>query len=296
MLRDERMAAYVNLAPKIERGDVYSEVTKLVKQKVAEDAKNPECPKRELAEKISPLITRKLLKQSVMTSVYGVTEYGVKGQVKRWLMDPTAVNNFEFQKVFPESTEQYLKECAIYLAKHTTNAIGQTNTPAWLSMLWLKDCAKKIAKHGYRVCWMTPLNLPCTQPYADATLQIPTSLQRVTVHTHEGVPNFMKQSSAFPPNFVHSLDSTHCLLTARAMHRHGMEFASIHDSFWAHACNVDKLNELLRDEFIHLHSRPLLQHLYQSFVTRYPELDFAPPPQPSFFDLESVRKSEYFFS
>lgn len=27
----------------------------------------------------------------------------------------------------------------------------------------------------------------------------------------------------------------------------GITFAAVHDSYWTHACNVDKLNELLRE-------------------------------------------------
>lgn len=34
--------------------------------------------------------------------------------------------------------------------------------------------------------------------------------------------NVQKQRSAFPPNFVHSLDSTHMLLTAKACSENGM--------------------------------------------------------------------------
>ena len=37
--------------------------------------------------------------------------------------------------------------------------------------------------------------------------------------------NVQRQKSAFPPNYVHSLDSTHMMLTATACRRAGVEFA-----------------------------------------------------------------------
>lgn len=45
----------------------------------------------------------------------------------------------------------------------------------------------------------------------------------------------------------------------------GITFAAVHDSYWTHACHVDKLNELLRDQFVRLHSQPLLEDLRDSF-------------------------------
>jgi DNA-directed RNA polymerase len=36
-----------------------------------------------------------------------------------------------------------------------------------------------------------------------------------------------RQRSAFPPNFVHSLDSSHMMMTALACHEAGLTFAGI---------------------------------------------------------------------
>ena len=44
-----------------------------------------------------------------------------------------------------------------------------------------------------------------------------------------------KQRSAFPPNFIHSVDSAHMMMTAVACHEAGLTFAGVHDSFWTHA-------------------------------------------------------------
>jgi DNA-directed RNA polymerase len=54
---------------------------------------------------------------------------------------------------------------------------------------------------------------------------IETNLQTLVVRDEWGPTtkvNVMKQRSAFPPNFVHSLDSTHMLMTAKACSEKGV--------------------------------------------------------------------------
>ena len=59
-------------------------------------------------------------------------------------------------------------------------------------------------------------------------------------------PITLKQRNAFPPNFIHSLDSSHMMLTALYCQRKGITFASVHDCFWTHACTVDSMNKVIR--------------------------------------------------
>jgi DNA-directed RNA polymerase, mitochondrial len=70
-----------------------------------------------------------------------------------------------------------------------------------------------------------------------------------------------KQITAFPPNFVHSLDSTHLLRTAVKFSERGGVFAGVHDSYWTHACDCDVLAQVLREEFVTLYSEPVLSQL-----------------------------------
>jgi DNA-directed RNA polymerase, mitochondrial len=85
--------------------------------------------------------------------------------------------------------------------------------------------------------WTTPLGLPIVQPYRKTKRkQVMTALQTVFISDPnspaEGemifflsklrqtdlvsLVNSIKQASAFPPNFIHSLDATHMMLTALA--------------------------------------------------------------------------------
>lgn len=68
------------------------------------------------------------------------------------------------------------------------------------------------------VIWTTPLGLPVVQPYRKPTKkQVMTALQSVYI-ADPNAPSEVspqKQATAFPPNFIHSLDATHMLLTAQ---------------------------------------------------------------------------------
>lgn len=62
------------------------------------------------------------------------------------------------------------------------------------------------------VCWITPLGLPVVQPYRQmSSLVVKTLLQDVLIAENDDqLPvSVARQKSAFPPNYVHSLDSTH---------------------------------------------------------------------------------------
>lgn len=57
-------------------------------------------------------------------------------------------------------------------------------------------------------------------------------------------PNVMKQRNAFPPNFIHSLDSTHMMLTSLHCEKAGITFVSVHDCFWTHPKTVHIMNKV----------------------------------------------------
>lgn len=91
-----------------------------------------------------------------------------------------------------------------------------------------------------------------------------------------GPVNVRKQATAFPPNFIHSLDASHMLKSAIACDRAGLTFASVHDSFWTHASDVDTLNVVLREAFIRMHSGDLVKKLRDEFLERYKGHYFMP--------------------
>ena len=123
-------------------------------------------------------------------------------------------------------------------------------------------------------------------------------------------PNTMKQRNGFPPNFVHSLDSTHMMLTSLYLWTRGCTFSSVHDCYWTHASDVEIMNQVCREQFVNLHQQPILNDLSKHFQNVYldenlPISDitmskakqlFSDVPTKGKLDLELVKKSVYFFS
>jgi DNA-directed RNA polymerase len=96
-------------------------------------------------------------------------------------------------------------------------------------------------------------------------------LQRIVCieWTIETPVNAQKQRATFPANFIHSLDATHMIMSAIVCKEHGLNFAAIHDSFWTHACDIDTMNKVIREQFIKLHKQSLMENLRNEFIERY---------------------------
>ncbi|KAH1127032.1 hypothetical protein GYH30_015857 [Glycine max] len=286
--RDDLEAAAVNLVAKEKPADVYTEIAVRVYDIMRQDSnKDPDTfPNALLAKVLIDQIDRKLVKQTVMTSVYGVTYIGAREQIKRRLGEKGFVTD-----------DRLLYAASCYAAKVTLAALGEVFEAARGIMGWLGDCAKVIACENQAVCWTTPLGLPVVQPYCKTErYQIRTSLQLLALQREGSAVSVKKQRSAFPPNFVHSLDSSHMMMTALACNDAGLCFAGVHDSFWTHPCDVEKMNQILREKFVELYNMPILENLLEGFQTTYPGLAFPPLPKRGDFDLQKVLDSPYFFN
>ncbi|KIY48560.1 DNA/RNA polymerase, partial [Fistulina hepatica ATCC 64428] len=296
---DNQGARQVNLSAADRPSDVYTHVGNMVEKIIDADAAKGD----PIAVMLQGKITRKVVKQTVMTTVYGVTFVGAREQISKQLRD---------RKDIPE------EDCwaaSAYLAKLVLGCIGNLFSGAKDIMTWLSLSARLIAKsipetrlaealadfkvekekammtatslarkpavlpRGFLqkefmtpVVWTTPMGLPIVQPYRKMTKrQIITPIQTVYLidpNVTNGV-NSTKQASAFPPNFIHSLDATHMMLTALRCNSANLTFASVHDSYWTHACDIDHMSEIIRDTFIALHSADVLERLRREFIIRY---------------------------
>ncbi|CAN0414773.1 unnamed protein product [Pylaiella littoralis] len=303
---DAKGGAQVNLVPSDQPQDVYTGVCDIVKKKVAleastvppEDATEAELEQHRIAKMVDGLIDRKVVKQTVMTSVYGVTFVGARKQIQSVLGDKM-VKKTEASGVPSEEVEDDIRKAAAYVAKHTMKVLEELFTEARNTMNWLKAVAQLISKKGQPMSWITPLGLPVLQPYRRTNMfQVQTLLQGVHVREDsDKLPISVKrQTTAFPPNFVHSLDSTHMMLTAVEMEKAGVPFAAVHDSYWVHAGNVDLMNDQLRQCFVDLYSGPILENLHESLQMRYPTIEFPPIPERGTLVLDDVKSSKYFFN
>ncbi|KAA1068694.1 DNA-directed RNA polymerase [Puccinia graminis f. sp. tritici] len=301
----------VNLVPGEKPGDVYSKVAVEVAKLVDFDAANG----HDIAKALKGHIKRKVVKQTVMTTVYGVTFVGAREQIKRQLKDLGVI----------PIPNLYIS--AAYVATLVLRSIGEVFKGAVAIQKWLTIVARLVSKsipperveslstspstakkqkegegaegvaktkkprpvkrklpgsssaaHDPDVevelmtsmTWTTPLGLVVCQPYrAQNRTQIKTVLQTVYIADpfEPAQADSRSQASAFPPNFIHSLDATHMMLTALACQ--DITFASVHDSYWTHASSVDHMNSKLRESFVRLHTTRILDNLVQEIKHRY---------------------------
>lgn len=321
---DKAGAAQVNLEPGDRPADIYTAVANAVKDEVERDAAdgNP------IAQKLQGNISRKVVKQPVMTNVYGVTFYGAKAQVKKQL-----VEIFPDLRMFDEVNHNKLSH---YIATKIFKSLGSMFQGAQSIQVWLGTCADRIStclspeqiehltsvakekidvkeRKKYRedslrslekhaeaqkglkttavtsresskflnttkplfkssVTWTTPLRIPVVQPYRTASSRrVVTNMQTISLQDPQvwDPVSKRKQLQAFPPNFIHSLDATHMMLSALKCNEIGLTFASIHDSFWTHACDIEKMSVVLRDAFVAMHSEDIIGRLREEFTARY---------------------------
>ncbi|KAI4678408.1 uncharacterized protein J4E84_008663 [Alternaria hordeiaustralica] len=302
-------ARQVNLEPSDRPQDIYTGVAELVKEMVAKDAE------KGLAQAcfINGHITRKVVKRTVMTNVYGVTFMGAKQQVQD-----------ELRNLFPnfEPTKQVssLGSVALYIAYKIFDALGKIFNGAQEIQYWLGECGERIttsitaeqikrikdrfdgadpsgalydpkfkapqkvsagqlkqlnkAMESFTtsIIWTTPLKMPIVQPYRkDGFQKIKTKIQDITVakKSQQDEVDKRKQLQAFPPNFIHSLDASHMLLSALKASEMGLDFAAVHDSFWTHASDIPNLNVILRDAFVRMHTEDIVDRLAAEFTARY---------------------------
>ncbi|KAF7589346.1 DNA-directed RNA polymerase [Aspergillus hancockii] len=287
---DKVGAQQVNLEPSDRPSDVYTGVAEFVKEAVAREAAqgNP------IAKVLNGKITRKIVKQTVMTNVYGVTFMGAMKQVRKQLVDH-----------YPDLSTDDKKNGSLYIARKIFEALGSMFNGAHEIQYWLGDCASRITqslspqqiediakealsptksegpakktndpaqKFRSTVIWTTPLGLPVVQPYrVRKSRRIHTTLQDLSIVDmgSDDVVSKRKQLQAFPPNFIHSLDATHMMLSAIACDRAGLSFSAVHDSFWTHASDVDSMNHILREAFVRMHSDDVVKRLAAEFDVRY---------------------------
>lgn len=260
--RDLMGGKAVNLTPSNSPQDVYSKVLEIVLKRIDEDsciAEDVEDPKllerRKWALIVKNVVNRKVIKQTVMTSVYGVTKIGARAQVQARLMELFTSNS----SVMSAERERELYWAANYVAGLTLVSLHEIFDNAKKIMDWLALVSLMVASEGQTMSWITPLGLPVTQPYRrEAHYAVKTVLQNVILTLNSDLlpVSSKKQKTAFPPNFVHSLDATHMLMTCLKMKEQKLTFAAVHDSYWTHAADVSTMNEVSQFYFPFRFTKP----------------------------------------
>lgn len=297
MLRDYEGGCAVNLVPQELPQDIYARVAEVVSQKVAQDAAEG----NEQALLWLGKVDRKIVKRPVMTLPYGATRYGMRQQLIDELKDQTQKGSCKLKV----ANNDFYWPCD-YLSWIVYTSIGEVVSAARIVMDWLQEAARIASQDGMPINWVTPAGLPVLQAYrktlgkriecliegrkVKTTLQVPTK-----------VIDTRRQAQGIAPNFVHSMDASHLMLTVNeAVSRGVTSFAMVHDSYATHAADSDTLAQTLRETFVRQYqTHDVLDEFRQQIVNQIdPKLaaEIPPVPEKGNLDLNLVKSSMYFFA
>lgn len=270
ILRDEIGGSAVNLINHNKPSDIYGIVAEGVKAYLIAN------PTTEGAEWLKVGVNRKLTKRPVMTLVYGATSSSRREYIQDYL-----------DEVGGEAD-------ASFMTKVMTTVIENTLVAASTGMDWLRKQAQELGKRDEFPTWTTPSGfLVCQRTVETKTQLIQTRAlgdvrAKVSLQVATGKVNKREQANSIAPNFVHSLDAAHMVLTSLAF---GDEFMwLIHDSFGCHPADAAKLNRSIRETFVNMYETcPLCSFAEQN------SLSINKLPQQGSLELNDVLGSSYFF-
>lgn len=275
MLRDEVGASATNLSPSTLPQDIYQEVA----DKTTEAIKALDEPWANKWGEVG--LTRKVAKRPVMTLPYGAKQKSARAAIFEWSQDNWGLFKLD---------EKHCWELSKWLTPYLWSAIGDTVIAARAAMDWLqKNVGSDYCK------WLTPIGFPVYQYYKDVpTTVVRTRLCGVTELKLDdldcyGDPKRTRQRSGIAPNFVHSIDSTHMVMTINMTDFPC--YAMIHDDFGTHAGNTEVLFKAIRKSFHALYSKhdPLKDWAEQTGA------DSETLPDKGEYNIDDIIKADYFF-
>lgn len=231
-------------------------------------------------------ITKPLVKQPTMTTVYGVTPTGKLQQI---------FNNVDLD-LLPGDRIKNLH----YARQLVDEAIGEIAHNAMAIMDYLRAVASRSADLNKDLIWTSPIGTKVIHRYPKfSESSITTEFHRVYWRDprkdRDEVISKYKQTNAAPPNYVHHLDMAHMAMSLMRGHKElGIrDYYANHDCFGTHACYMEAFHPIIIEEFVNLHRVDRLAMFHEE-VSEYLG-DLPPPPPKGTLDIEEVLKAKYIF-
>jgi DNA-directed RNA polymerase len=239
----------------------------------------------EAARQLLAIMDRDLAKNATMTTPYGVTLRTIykalckKDEIQA-LQDP--------------------EKCAMYLARLLVECIPEVAVEAGRIMEWLREVAGIIAKQNRGMMWITSIGfvvLHENRKPKEVRLATADRMNLVYGDDDKRKIHVRKQVDGIVAHLVHSMDASHMMRTINRLYAEGIRhFAMVHDSYGVHACDVDLLNRVLREEFVRIYSEPVLQNFLDQQRQAHPGISLPDLPQTGDLDIQQVLSSPYFFA
>lgn len=289
MLRDSVGGKATNLVPADSPADIYAEVAKVCYGKLRRGTGDMAGPVRDWLKE-QGTVPRGLAKKPVMTLPYGSTQQSCKDSVYAYLREYEATR-WDTRDMF---------RISVYMTGPLWESISEVVVAARSAMDWVQDCASILAKHNKAIVWWTPIGFPVHQYRPKYSIRrIDTELcgrLTVMVGTETNKMDVLRNRQASSPNFIHSMDACHAMLTLLRGADFGLtSFAFIHDDFGTHAADIDDLHQAIRETFVEMYSEndPITDF---KLINSHAGIDLPEPPVSGDLNLGQVIDSEYFFS
>lgn len=338
MLRDSVGGEAVNLKPDDHVHDIYAIVAKKVKELLKRDLEEGTNDTIETLEDGSSYlkkgtkslakewldhgITRSVTKRPTMTLCYGASKFGFADQVLEDTIYPALAHKpLSFSKP---------SQSARYMAGLIWDSLKGVVVKAVEAMEWLQTASGLLAKDkniegkNLPTTWITPAGFPVKQKYnkmklkrlksvLSGSIKIFDTTSGESEDVQEGAflrPHLMeptgeidsrKQKQGIAPNFVHSMDASHLMLTVCACVDKGVNsFAMIHDSYGVPAGYGSIMFKTVREVFVSTYTEnDVLQDLHDHICNLLsPKMlkDLPEVPAKGDLDLECAKESMYAFS
>lgn len=338
MLRDEVGGEAVNLKPDDHAHDVYGIVAEKVKELLKKDMQEGTGDTMEALEDGSSYlkkgtkslakewldhgVSRSVTKRPTMTLCYGAGKFGFADQVLEDTIYPALAHNpLSFSKP---------SQASRYMAGLIWDSLKGVVVKAVEAMKWLQTASGLLAKDkniegkNLPTTWITPAGFPVKQKYPkvrvkrlntvlSGSIKIFDTTSGSTEEATEGSVlrlafaepadeiDSRKQKQGIAPNFVHSMDASHLMLTVCACVDKGVNaFAMIHDSYGVPAGYGSIMFTTVREVFVSTYTEnDVLQDLHDHICNLLsPKMlkDLPEVPAKGNLNLDCVKESMYAFS
>lgn len=338
MLRDEVGGEAVNLKPDDHVHDIYGIVAEKVKELLKKDMQEGTDDTIEATEDGSSYlkkgtkslakewldhgVSRSVTKRPTMTLCYGASKFGFADQILEDTVYPALAHNpLSFSKP---------SQASRYMAGLIWDSLKGVVVKAVEAMEWLQTASGLLAKDkniegkNLPTTWITPAGFPVKQKYPkvrvkrlNTVLSGSIKIFDTTSGSTEEATNgsvlrlafaeptdeidSRKQKQGIAPNFVHSMDASHLMLTVCACVDKGVNaFAMIHDSYGVPAGHGSIMFTTVREVFVSTYTEnDVLQDLHDHICNLLsPKMlkDLPEVPTKGNLDLDCAKESMYAFS
>lgn len=244
-----------------------------------------------------------IVKRAVMVEPYGASHKSKLKYIREHLEEEGDEEGAaELDRLFGDDDEKY--EALSALTSAVRMGTKEVAPGPLLAMGWIRGLVRAWAKQAPKqpFAWTAPSGLPVVATYyrsePDKEVEATFGGSRIYIGTRRSTKEiaWANTETAAAPNFIHSLDASHLILSVgRAASSGIIQMCAVHDAFGTTPRRTGKLVRILRDEFARLYASDQFARLTAAANGAGVNYDKAVLPRGE-LDPKSIRKATYLFA